>query len=57
MTTENSRLKKRFLSGIMLLLALAGCSPGPRNQVPAGVWPEIYPDYTGVEIPVNIAPP
>lgn len=40
----------------MLLLALAGCSPGPRNQVPAGVWPEIYPDYTGVEIPVNIAP-
>ena len=39
-----------------LALAFAACSPGVRNAAPAGCLPPIYPDYTGVTIPVGIAP-
>ena len=39
-----------------LALAFAACTPGVRNAAPAGCLPPIYPDYTGVTIPVGIAP-
>ena len=48
---------KRILSILSLTLALAGCIPsGFQNADPVSEQLELYPDYTQVVMPVNIAP-
>ena len=48
---------KRLLSILSLTLALAGCIPsGFQNAEPVSEPLDIYPDYIGVVMPVNIAP-
>jgi len=46
----------RRLSILSAVLLLAACSPAVKNAVPAGILPDIYPDYVGVTIPAGIAP-
>ncbi|MBR1688630.1 MAG: PD40 domain-containing protein [Prevotella sp.] len=41
---------------LFTLLLLAACSPHPENAVQSDQLPPIYPDYTDVTIPTNIAP-
>jgi hypothetical protein len=48
-------MKNRF-TVLALAWILAACSSPVRNAAPAGCRPSIYPDYTGVTIPVGIAP-
>jgi hypothetical protein len=48
-------MMKRFPC-LVLALTLAACHSPVRDAVPAGCRPAIYPDYTGVTIPVGIAP-
>lgn len=51
-----NKMKYLWLPGLLLLLWHLGCSPesppGKQRSSP----PTIYPDYTGITIPVNIAP-
>ena len=47
---------RRILLALVGILGLLGCSDGPENPVKTGELPEIYPDYTGVTIPTDIAP-
>lgn len=49
-------MKKSFLGFICLLAGLAGCTPKPVNVVRTTEPAPIYPDYTDVTIPYNIAP-
>lgn len=44
------------LAGLMVLLALTGCSSEPTNVTQVDALPDIYPDYIGVTIPVGMAP-
>ena len=46
-------LKLFFLLGLFTVWA---CNPMPENYVQEEEAPEIYPDYTGITIPPNIAP-
>ncbi|MCR5077661.1 MAG: hypothetical protein K6A82_06455 [Prevotella sp.] len=41
---------------ILLSLLLAGCKDSPVNVVRSSQMPKLYPDYTGVTIPAEIAP-
>ena len=41
---------------ILAVLLLAACSPKARDAAPAGVLPDIWPDYVGVTVPATIAP-
>ncbi|MDE6023440.1 MAG: hypothetical protein K2G13_08060, partial [Muribaculaceae bacterium] len=41
---------------ILLLFLLASCSNSPRDITKADTLPLIFPDYTGVTIPADIAP-
>jgi hypothetical protein len=45
----------RYIIGLLLIL-IAGCSGEPRQIVTVEAYPDIYPDYMNVTIPVNIAP-
>ena len=48
---------KRLLFILALALTLAGCVPsGYKDASQTSEALEIYPDYTGVVVPVNIAP-
>lgn len=50
-------LRASFVALALALLTLAGCSPDvPRDAASAGKEPAIFPDYTDVTIPYNIAP-
>ena len=51
-------MKKRDIIAVVALLAtMLSCSPSlPDKYTKTGVKPQIYPDYTDVTIPVNIAP-
>lgn len=57
-------MKKHRISSLCSLWALAfgwlsgvGCSSGsPENVSSVDVYPQIYPDYAGVTVPVDIAP-
>ena len=40
----------------LLLILLTGCHSRPQNAVKENQLPAIYPDYTGVTIPTDIAP-
>ena len=46
-----------LLLGIFLCTIMASCSPKRQYATPLNVKPEIYPDYTSVTMPCNIAPP
>lgn len=47
---------KLFLIHYSLFVLLTACTPSPDNLQPVNALPAIYPDYTGITIPVNIAP-
>lgn len=47
---------RQSLRLVLAALALAACSPKARDAAPAGVLPDIYPDYVGVTVPAGIAP-
>ena len=47
---------RRILWALVGILGLLGCSERPENPVKTEELPEIYPDYTGVTIPSDIAP-
>ena len=49
-------MKKLLDIRILLALFILGACRGPGEPVKEQVPPPIYPDYTGVTIPVNIAP-
>ena len=48
------KLKGHYL--LLFFLFLMGCSSKPTNVSKVEAWPEIYPDYIGVTIPVGLAP-
>ena len=50
------RKQAYFVSLLLLMCILAGCSSRPENVVESNKLPDIYPDYVGVTIPVGIAP-
>src|SRR5574344_2784363 len=41
---------------VALLLLLAACTPHPKDVSKVDVMPPIYPDYTDITVPCNIAP-
>ena len=45
-----------ILIGLMGLMGLMGCNETVSDAKQEGGLPQIYPDYVGVTIPVNIAP-
>ena len=48
---------KKQLVGILLSALICACTPSvPEKYIETGTLPKITPDYTGVTIPVNIAP-
>lgn len=49
-------MNKRYTFLIILLLGLAACTPKPENITVVAESVPIYPDYTDVAIPYNIAP-
>ena len=53
----NEDMRKQVLNILsLLLLLLTGCQSRPQNVVTTDHLPEIYPDYTEVTIPTDIAP-
>ena len=48
------KLKGHYL--LLFFLFLVACSNKPTNVCKVEAWPEIYPDYIGVTIPVGLAP-
>lgn len=59
MNLQNFKRQHRHALCIMhfaMLLLLASCASSPDNLQQVDALPQIYPDYTGVTIPVNIAP-
>lgn len=56
----NSDMKNRSIGSlvplIMALIFLQACTPHPESVQPAGQPLDIYPEYSGVTIPCNIAP-
>ena len=53
----NEDMRKQVLNILsLLLLLLTGCQSRPQNAVTTDLLPEIYPDYTEVTIPTDIAP-
>lgn len=49
-------MRIRYILAALLLSLLAACSPSPENVRETDAFPDIYPDYAGVTVPVNIAP-
>ena len=47
---------RKSLRLVLAALILAACSPKAREAAPAGIRPDIYPDYAGVTVPATIAP-
>ena len=41
---------------ILIISLIGGCVPSPKDVGEVETWPDIYPDYTGVTVPENIAP-
>lgn len=48
-------MKKTYIF-ILSVLLLCGCGVSVENERPIDALPDIYPDYVGVTVPVNIAP-
>ena len=40
----------------LMIVALTACTPTPENATKRDMLPPIYPDYTDITIPCNIAP-
>lgn len=49
-------MKKIFITLISVVFLLASCHSLPENPIKKNLLPDIYPDYAGVTIPVDIAP-
>lgn len=49
-------MNKLYLFSILLLMGLTACSPKPENVTCVTECAPIYPDYTDITIPYNIAP-
>lgn len=49
-------MRIRYIFAAFLLSLLAACTPSPENVRDTDALPDIYPDYAGVTVPVNIAP-
>lgn len=49
-------VRMRFSISVISILLLAACSHKPADVTKVDALPDIYPDYTGVTIPVDIAP-
>lgn len=47
---------KKTINTILAALAVVGCTETPTNVSMKNMTPDIYPDYTGVEVPATIAP-
>ena len=61
MKTGNTKLTEHpslweGLCGLLLFLFIVSCAPTPKDVRQVDALPPIYPDYTDVTIPVNIAP-
>ena len=41
---------------VLIIMALTACTPTPENAMKCDAMPPIYPDYTDITIPCNIAP-
>jgi len=46
----------RLLYALCIMATLVACGPQPNNVSKTSALPPIYPDYTDVTVPVNIAP-
>lgn len=51
-----SMTKYVYLASLIMLYSLASCMPIPENVTDSDSLPPVYPDYTGVTVPENIAP-
>ena len=49
------KLKGHYFA-FSLVVCLMACSSKPTNVSKMDIWPDIYPDYVGVTIPVGLAP-
>ena len=49
-------MKKRLTAICLICMALCSCATRPDITSHVDVYPEIFPDYTDVTVPVNIAP-
>jgi len=49
-------MKRYFLYSLILAVVITSCSDRVKSPELIGSLPKIYPDYTGVTIPVSIAP-
>ena len=49
-------MNKTYLFFIFLLVGLAACAPRPENVTSVTESAPIYPDYTDITLPYNIAP-
>jgi len=47
---------KKIIYIFVVICILFGCSPSVENETMMASLPDIYPDYTGVTVPVNIGP-
>ena len=47
---------RKILYTLLGLIGLTACTETVSDATQENILPQIYPDYTGVTIPVNIAP-
>ena len=45
-----------ILSISILFLTITACKQAPRDAIPVSRFPDIFPDYRQIDVPVNIAP-
>ena len=56
MTSQAHNLIKLCLSVLAVVTIVHSCAPTPENVREVKSLPTIYPDYTDITIPANIAP-
>ena len=49
-------MNKIYIAFISYVILIVSCTSVPENAKKVGLLPKIYPDYTGVTVPVDIAP-
>jgi len=45
-----------IIPAVCIIAIFSACDPQPENVAASNTLPPVYPDYTGVTVPVNIAP-